>query len=130
MLLLLILPFALGDTPTSHGWFDRSLYSPRFYPSPQHPLIPLPNLTNPILASFATLIDNPTTTALTRAEFDPTNQYAPVFDAVQQAAGSGAEIKIFRAEMDAGGRRAEYFVVGWDGEGGKVVGLRAVGVET
>jgi hypothetical protein len=59
-------------------------------------------------------------------EFDPKGQYKSVVGAVKKA-GSG-EVKVFRVEH--GGTRAEYYVVSVDGKGGKVVGLKALSVES
>lgn len=48
--------------------------------------------------------------------------------AVQEAASSGAEVKVYRVEI--GRSRVEYFVLGLDGDKGRVVGLKASAVET
>ena len=53
-------------------------------------------------------------------------QYKSVFDAVKKAGNS--EVKVFRVELE--GTRAEYFVVSVDQEGKKVVGLKALSVES
>jgi predicted aspartyl protease len=53
-------------------------------------------------------------------------QYKAVLDAVKKA-GSG-EVKVFRVEID--GTRAEYYVVAVDGKEGRVVGLKALSVES
>lgn len=53
-------------------------------------------------------------------------QYKKVIDAVKKA-GSG-QVKVFRVELE--GTRAEYYVVSVDKEGGKVVGLKALSVES
>lgn len=53
-------------------------------------------------------------------------QYKKVIDAVKKA-GSG-QVKVFRVELE--GTRAEYCVVSVDKEGGKVVGLKALSVES
>ena len=53
-------------------------------------------------------------------------QYKSVIDAVQKA-GDG-EVKVFRVELE--GTRAEYYVVSVDREGKKVVGLKALSVES
>lgn len=53
-------------------------------------------------------------------------QYKKVIDAVKKA-GNG-EVKVFRVELE--GTRAEYYVVSVDKEGGKVVGLKALAVES
>lgn len=53
-------------------------------------------------------------------------QYKTVIDAVKKA-GDG-EVKVFRVELE--GTRAEYYVVSVDREGKKVVGLKALSVES
>lgn len=53
-------------------------------------------------------------------------QYTNVFNAVKKA-GNG-EAKVFRVDLE--GTRAEYYVVSVDQEGGKVVGLKALSVES
>lgn len=53
-------------------------------------------------------------------------QYKSVVDAVKKA-GNG-EVKVFRVELE--GTRAEYYVVSVDREGKKVVGLKALSVES
>ncbi|KAF9698432.1 hypothetical protein EKO04_003685 [Ascochyta lentis] len=53
-------------------------------------------------------------------------QYKTVIDAVKKA-GNGA-VKVFRVELE--GTRAEYYVVSIDKEGGKIVGLKALSVES
>ena len=53
-------------------------------------------------------------------------QYKTVFDAVKKA-GNG-EVKVFRVDLQ--GTRTEYYVVSIDTEGGKLVGLKALSVES
>ena len=53
-------------------------------------------------------------------------EYKAVVNAVKQA-GKG-EVKVFRVEID--GTRAEYYVVAVDAEKGRVVGLKALSVES
>lgn len=53
-------------------------------------------------------------------------QYKKVIDAVKKA-GNG-EVKVFRVQLE--GTRAEYYVVSVDAEGKKVVGLKALSVES
>ncbi|KZM18831.1 hypothetical protein ST47_g10160 [Ascochyta rabiei] len=53
-------------------------------------------------------------------------QYKTVIDAVKKA-GNG-QVKVFRVELE--GTRAEYYVVSIDKEGGKVIGLKALSVES
>ena len=59
-------------------------------------------------------------------EFDPKGDYKEVLQAVEKA-GDG-KARIYRLEM--GKSRAEYYVVGFDEQGGKVVGLKAKAVES
>lgn len=59
-------------------------------------------------------------------EFDPKGQYKEVLQAVEKAGDGSA--RIFRVET--GKARAEYYVVGFDEKGGRVVGLRAKSVES
>lgn len=67
-------------------------------------------------------------TTLSSTSFDPRDEYASVVRAVQAAASSGAEVKVYRVEI--GRSRVEYFVLGLDGDKGRVVGLKASAVET
>ncbi|KAJ4410500.1 hypothetical protein N0V91_001986 [Didymella pomorum] len=53
-------------------------------------------------------------------------QYKNVFNAVKKA-GNG-EVKVFRIDLES--TRAEYYVVSIDREGGKLVGLKALSVES
>jgi hypothetical protein len=57
-------------------------------------------------------------------EWDPKGQYKKIVDAVKGAADG--EVKVFRVELE--GSRVEYYVVG--AGGGKVVGLKALSVES
>ena len=59
-------------------------------------------------------------------EFDLKGQYKEVLQAVEKA-GDG-KARIFRVET--GKARVEYYVVGFDKEAGKVVGLKARSVES
>ncbi|KAF2497614.1 hypothetical protein BU16DRAFT_525257 [Lophium mytilinum] len=59
-------------------------------------------------------------------EFDPKGQYKSVLDAVKKA-GSG-EVGVFRVEH--GSTRAEYYVVSVDAKEGRLVGLKALAVES
>lgn len=54
------------------------------------------------------------------------SQYKTVIDAVKKA-GNG-EVKIFRVELNS--TRAEYYVVAVDEKDGKLVGLKALSVES
>ena len=59
-------------------------------------------------------------------EFDPKGDYKEVLQAVEKA-GDG-KARIYR--LETGKSRAEYYVVGFDEQGGKVVGLKAKAVES
>lgn len=63
---------------------------------------------------------------LSTQEFDPTGQYEEVLQAVEKA-GDG-KARVFRVHH--GSTRAEYYVVGIDRKGKKVVGLKAKAVES
>jgi hypothetical protein len=54
------------------------------------------------------------------------SQYKQVIDAVKEA-GNG-EVKVFKVQID--GTRSEYYVVGVDEKDGRVVGLKALSVES
>jgi len=64
--------------------------------------------------------------ALDEKEFDPQGQYKDVVDAVKKA-GDG-KVRVFRVELE--GSRAEYYVVSVDKGEGRVVGLKALSVES
>lgn len=53
-------------------------------------------------------------------------QYKNVLSAVKKA-GNG-DVKVFRVDLES--TRAEYYVVSVDKEGGKLVGLKALSVES
>lgn len=59
-------------------------------------------------------------------EFDPKGQYKEVLEAVEKA-GDGMA-RVFRVHH--GKTRAEYYVVGLDKKGKRVVGLKAKAVES
>lgn len=65
-------------------------------------------------------------TTLTVEEFDPKGQYRDVLQAVEEA-GDG-KVRVYR--IDHGRTRAEYYVVGFDRKGQKVVGMKAKAVES
>lgn len=66
---------------------------------------------------------------LTVKDFDPSGEYAGVVEKVAEAAGNKGEVKCFR--VDAGkSTKVLYYVVGLDMEGGRLVGVRAVSVES
>ena len=64
--------------------------------------------------------------SLSEKEFDPKGQYKAVIDAVKKA-GNG-EVKVFRVHHSR--TRGEYYVVSVDEKEGRVVGLKALGVES
>lgn len=80
------------------------------------------------LSSLISDTDLSSITTLSATSFDPRDEYASVVRAVQEAASSGAEVKVYRVEI--GRSRVEYFVLGLDGDKGRVVGLKASAVET
>ena len=59
-------------------------------------------------------------------DFDPQGQYKEVLQAVEGAGGEKA--KIFKVQH--GRTRVEYYVVALDAENQRVVGLKALAVET
>lgn len=63
---------------------------------------------------------------LSTKEFDPRGEYTKVMEAVEQS-GDG-RTRIYRVQHDR--TRLEYYVVGFDEEGGRVVGFRAKAVES
>lgn len=63
---------------------------------------------------------------MTTKEFDPQGEYKKVMKAVEQS-GDG-KTRIYRVQF--GRTRVEYYVVGFDKEGGRVVGLKAKAVES
>jgi hypothetical protein len=64
--------------------------------------------------------------SISQKEFDPQGQYKKVIDAVKKAGGK--DVGFFSVEVD--GTRTEYFVVSVDAKGGKVVGLKAVSIQS
>ncbi|KAL9075894.1 MAG: hypothetical protein Q9161_001288 [Pseudevernia consocians] len=76
---------------------------------------------------FGKLIEhNSEVSTLTTNDFDPQGEYKKVMEAVEQA-GDG-KARIYRVEHDR--TRVEYYIVGFDKEGGRVVGLKAKAVES
>lgn len=81
---------------------------------------------------FAKLVeeDGKAVDEMSMEEFDPRGEYGEVIGKVKDASSGGeSEVKIFRVE---GKSRTivVYYVVGLDQEGGRLVGVRAVSVET
>ena len=58
--------------------------------------------------------------------FDPQGQYKEVLEAVEKS-GDG-KTRVYR--VNQGTTRAEYYVVGFDEKGGRIVGLKAKAVES
>lgn len=76
---------------------------------------------------FGKLIEHDSeVSTLTAKEFDPQGEYKKVMEAVEQS-GDG-KTRIYRVKH--GKTRLEYYVVGFDKEGGRVVGLKAKAVES
>lgn len=74
---------------------------------------------------------------LSPASFDPRNQYSTVIHAVRTAVSTTASavdayahslVKIFRVQLT--GTRFEYWVVGLDREGSRIVGMKAKAIES
>ena len=59
-------------------------------------------------------------------DFDPRGQYKDILEAVEKVGDGRA--RIFKVEH--GKTRVEYYVVGFEEPGGKVVGMRAIAIET
>ncbi|KKY16881.1 hypothetical protein UCDDS831_g06714 [Diplodia seriata] len=81
----------------------------------------------PSEGEFAKLIGHGSdASSISQDDFDPKGQYAKVLDAVKQAGSQ--DVAIFRVQH--GSTRAEYYVVSLDKKGGKIVGLKAVAIES
>ena len=63
---------------------------------------------------------------MTTKDFDPQGEYKEVMEAVERV-GDG-KTRIYRVKHDR--TRVEYYIVGFDEEGGRVVGLKAKAVES
>lgn len=63
---------------------------------------------------------------LSLKEFDPRGEYEDILEAVDRAAGGNS--MVYR--VDQGKTRAEYYVIGFDEKGKRVVGLKAKAVES
>ncbi|OJD35899.1 uncharacterized protein BKCO1_140002 [Diplodia corticola] len=76
---------------------------------------------------FAKLIGHGSdASSISQSEFDPKGHYAKVLNAVKQAGSH--DVAIFRVQH--GSTRAEYYVVSLDKKGGRIVGLKAVAIES
>ena len=60
-------------------------------------------------------------------DFDPKGKYGNVVDAVRKAS-DGGKVAVFR--VPHGRTRAEYFVVGFEAERARIVGFKALAVES
>ncbi|KAL7817692.1 hypothetical protein V8C26DRAFT_397617 [Trichoderma gracile] len=60
-------------------------------------------------------------------DWDSEGQYANIIDAVREAT-KGNDVRVYRVARDL--TRAEYFVISRDDEGGRIVGVKALGVES
>ncbi|TQB76383.1 hypothetical protein MPDQ_000206 [Monascus purpureus] len=91
----------------------------------------------PDYSQFSSLVStsphaNLSVTTISSQSFDPRNHYAGILGAVREAISAGepgsVEIKVYRVESS--GARVEYWVLGLDGDNGRVVGVRAKAVES
>lgn len=81
----------------------------------------------PSAGEFAELLSHDSdVSSIGEKEFDPQGQYKKIVDAVKKAGSK--DVSIFRVEH--GSTRAEYYVVSLDKKGGRVVGLKALAVES
>ncbi|OCK85716.1 hypothetical protein K432DRAFT_286185 [Lepidopterella palustris CBS 459.81] len=64
--------------------------------------------------------------SISQTEFDPKGQYKSIIDAVKRAGSD--DVRIFRVEH--GSTRAEYYVVSLDTKEGRIVGMKALAVES
>ncbi|KAL6808995.1 hypothetical protein GGI42DRAFT_227986 [Trichoderma sp. SZMC 28013] len=60
-------------------------------------------------------------------DWDSQGEYGNVIDAVREAT-RGNDVRVYRVARDL--TRAEYFVISRDDEGGRIVGVKALGVES
>lgn len=95
--------------------------------------VPYPGSSLPDAAEFAKVIKHEKgeggVEELSVKDFDPSGEYAEVLEKVAEAARNKGEIRCFR--VDAGrSTKVLYYVVGLDREVGRLVGVRAVSVES
>lgn len=64
--------------------------------------------------------------ALCEKDFDPQGSYTKVIDAVKKA--GGGKVKVFKVQHTE--TRSEYYVVSVDREGKRLVGMKAVAIES
>jgi hypothetical protein len=67
-----------------------------------------------------------TASSISEKQFDPQGRYKKVVDAVKKA-GSG-ELGFFQVDLD--NTRVEYFVLSVDKKGKRLVGMKAIAVES
>ncbi|KAF2668310.1 hypothetical protein BT63DRAFT_425634 [Microthyrium microscopicum] len=67
-----------------------------------------------------------TVESIKQKDFDPRGQYKKVIDAVKKA-GDG-DVSFFRAELDS--TRVQYLIVSLDSKNNKLVGLKALAIES
>ncbi|KAJ4859128.1 hypothetical protein T069G_07395 [Trichoderma breve] len=60
-------------------------------------------------------------------DWDSQGEYGNVIDAVREAT-KGNDVRVYRVARDL--TRAEYFVISRDDEGGRIVGVKALGIES
>jgi len=82
--------------------------------------------------TFAKLINHPSgpeadITILDITEWDREGQYKDVVDATREAC-KGADVRVYRVPI--GGPRIEYWVVGLEKVEGRLVGVKALGIES
>lgn len=76
---------------------------------------------------FAELLShNSDVSSISEKEFDPQGQYKKIVDAVKKAGSK--DVSIFRVKH--GRTRAEYYVMSLDKKGGRIVGLKALAIES
>lgn len=84
------------------------------------------------VVTFAKTIDHPDpkgaeVNIFDVAEWDVNGEYKEIVDAVREAV-KGGDVRVYRVEREKGGSRVEYWVLGV--EGGKLVGVKALSVES
>lgn len=92
------------------------------------------NVMSAMTEEFASLIShsNPSSAQIEiqdPAEWDPQGQYSDLLDAVRQA-GKGNDVRVYKIKKD--GTRVEYWVVTTEGKGkdAKLVGVKALAIES
>ena len=118
-----------GEGLPDEGTVLLNFLSP-FLSFPFLPSTQTTKLTKPPTETFATLVQHPNPAdadvdILDVGEWDPQGQYKGVVEVVRKET-RGSDVRVYRISVE--GARVEYFVVGV--EGGKLVGVRALGVES